>query len=122
MRDKIRHKSIFFLSHTIDVGQTVWVPHVDVYRRSSNWLVKCDLAGVKPDDVSISARGSRLMISGVRRDPLAEHGWEHYSMEIRYSRFACSVVLPRYLEQAHLESEYRDGMLLIRVRFGEEEV
>lgn len=120
MRDKIRHKSIFFLAHTIDVAPTVWVPHVDVYRRSSNWLVKCDLAGVKAEDLDISVSGSRLTISGVRRDPLAEFGWVHYSMEIPYSRFACSVNLPHDLEQAGMQTEYLDGMLLVRVQFDEE--
>jgi len=121
MRDKIRHKSIFFLSHTVDIAQSVWVPHVDVYRKSADWLIKCDLAGVRTEDLTISARNSHLMISGVRRDPLAERGWEHYSMEIPYSRFACSVALPHNLEQAELETEYQDGMLLVRVRFDEED-
>jgi len=121
MRDKIRHKSIFFLSHSVSVAQTVWVPHSDVYRQSSNWLVKCDLAGVKAEDLNVSVTGSRLTISGVRRDPLAEHGWVHYSMEIPYSRFACTVNLPHDLEQAGLETEYLDGMLLVRVRFDEKQ-
>lgn len=120
MRDKVRHKSIFFLSRTVEVAQTVWVPNVDVYRRSSNWLVKCDLAGVKTEDLDVSVSGSCLTISGVRRDPLAERGWVHYSMEIPYSRFACSVNLPHDFDQAGLETEYVDGMLLVRVRFDEE--
>lgn len=121
MRDKILHKSIFFLSHTVEVGSSVWVPHVDVYHKASTWLVKCDLAGVRPEDLTIAARDSRLMISGVRRDSLAERGWNHYSMEIPYSRFACTVTLPHELDKARLESEYLDGMLLVRVRFAEEE-
>lgn len=120
MRDKIRHQSIFFLARTTEVGQTVWVPHADVYRRSSTWLVKCDLAGIKTEDLSISVSGPRLMISGIRRDLLAERGWEHYSMDIPYSKFACSVTLPHDLEQAHLATEYIDGMLLVRVRFDED--
>ena len=120
MRDKVRHQSIFFLTRTSDVGQTVWVPHVDVYRRSSTWLIKCDLAGVRPEDLSISTSGASVLISGVRRDPLAEGGWVHYSMEIPYSRFACSVTLPHDLEQARVATEYLDGMLLVRVQFDEE--
>jgi HSP20 family protein len=119
MRDKIRHKSIFFLSHTVEVGQNVWVPHVDVYRKSRNWLIKCDLAGVRREDLTVSTRNSHVMISGVRRDPLAERGWEHYSMEIPYSRFACSVSLPHHLDEARVETEYLDGMLLVRVHFDE---
>jgi len=121
MRDKIRQKSIFFLAHTTDIGQTTWVPHVDIYRRASTWLVKCELAGVQAEDLAISASGSLLTISGVRRDALAERGWEHYSMEIAYSRFTCAVAMPRDLDQANFATEYLDGMLLIRIHFNEEE-
>jgi len=42
-------------------------------------------------------------------------------MEIPYSRFTCSVTLPHDLEEAGLQTEYLDGMLLIRVRFAEED-
>jgi HSP20 family protein len=99
----------------------MWVPRVDVYRRSSSWLVKCDIAGIKTEDLSISTRGPQLTISGVRCDPLADDGWIHHSMEIPYSRFACLVTLPRDLEQAAVETQYVDGMLIIQVRFDEDD-
>lgn len=121
MRDKVRHKSIFFLTHTVTLAQTVWVPHIDVYRKSGNWLVKCDLAGISIEDLSISTKGPHLTISGVRRDPMADQGWMHYSMEIPYSRFTASVTLPRELEQAKVETQYVDGMLIIQLQFDEDD-
>ncbi len=117
MRDKVRRQSIFFLTHSVVLMPPVWMPHVDVYRKGTNCLVKCDLAGIKTEDVAVSAAGCQLTISGIRRDILAEDGWNHYTMEIPYSRFACSVTLPHDLEGAALETNYIDGMLLIRVRF-----
>jgi ATP-dependent Lon protease len=33
MRDKVRNRTIFFLSRAHDFGQTLWAPHVDLYRR-----------------------------------------------------------------------------------------
>lgn len=121
MRDKVRNKTIFFLSRAHDFGQTLWAPHADAYRRSGNWLIKFDLAGVRVEDIVISARNSTLLITGTRRDPVAEEGWAHYSMEIPYSRFERSVTLPQNVERARILTEYRDGMLLIRVRFDEED-
>ena len=121
MRDKVRNKTIFFLSRAHDFGQTLWAPHVDVYRRSRSWLIKCDLAGIRVEDLAISARNSTLLITGIRHDPLADESWEHYSMEIPYSRFERSVTLPQNVERARVLTEYRDGMLLIRVRFDEED-
>jgi HSP20 family protein len=37
-------------------------------------------------------------------------------MEIAYSRFERSVELPCNLDRADITTEYRDGMLLVRIR------
>lgn len=116
MRDKVQRTSIFFLSRASDFHEAVWMPGVDVYRRPTGWLVKCDLAGVRPEDVAVSLQGSNLSIRGIRRDPMVEEGWEHDSMEIPYGRFERSIVLPEGLGEARVTAHYRNGMLLVRVR------
>lgn len=95
------------------------MPGVDVYRRGSGWLVKCDLAGIRPEDVAVSLEGSKLSIRGIRRDAMTEEGWEHDSMEIPYGRFERSIVLPERLAGAGITAHYHDGMLMVRVRFDE---
>jgi HSP20 family protein len=120
MRDKVQHKSIFFLSFAHQFEEALWMPHIDVYRRSRSWLIKCDLAGVRLEDIAISTQGQTLSLCGLRRDPEAEGGWEHYSMEIPYGRFERSITLPEGLETARIVTHYQDGMLLIRVRFNGE--
>lgn len=116
MRDKVQRTSIFFLSRASDFREAVWMPGVDVYRRPTGWLVKCDLAGIRIEDVAISLEGSTLSIRGVRRDPMVEEGWEHDSMEIPYGRFERSIALGEGLGEARVTAHYRDGMLLVRVR------
>lgn len=92
-----------------------WAPSVDVYRAPGGWVLKLDLAGVRPDDLTVEVRGSRVRVSGVRRDRVVETGWRHYSMEISYCRFERQVELPSPLEGARIASEYRDGMLIVRI-------
>jgi HSP20 family molecular chaperone IbpA len=41
---------------------------VDVYRTREGWVDKMELAGVQPQDVSITVHGSQLPISGVRHN------------------------------------------------------
>jgi HSP20 family protein len=93
----------------------VWQPQADIYRSAAGWIVKMDLAGVQPQDVSITVRGSQLHISGVRRDRSVEEGWSHYTMEIAYNRFERIIELPCDLEHTRITVECRDGMLLLRV-------
>lgn len=94
---------------------TVWQPRADVYRTRDGWLLKFDLAGVKPEDVSVSVRGRTVRIAGCRRDSIVEEGSSHYSMEISYNRFERTIEMPCSLENARVTLEARDGILLVRM-------
>jgi HSP20 family molecular chaperone IbpA len=74
-----------------------------------------ELAGVRPQDVSVTVRGSQLHIDGIRHDWIVEQGWNHQAMEIAYNRFERTIELPCDLERAGVTIECRDGMLLLRV-------
>jgi HSP20 family protein len=92
-----------------------WQPQVDIYRARDGWVVKMELAGVRPQDVSVAVHGSQLRISGVRLDRMVEEGWSHYTMEIAYDRFERTIALPCDLEHARIIVEDREGMLLLRI-------
>ena len=93
-----------------------WHPSADVYRALDGWLVKFDLAGVRPEDVRVSIRGRRVTVADSRRDRTVEEGHCHYRLEIAYSQFERSVELPAPLDRAGVSTEYRDGMLLVRIQ------
>ena len=93
----------------------VWRPPVDIYRRGHDWLLKFDLAGVRAEDVRVRIGGSRVTVSGVRRDRVVEEGYYHHSMEISYNRFERTIELPGDLSDAEYSLEARDGLLLVRV-------
>jgi HSP20 family protein len=96
-------------------GPMPWQPSADVYRTKDGWLVKFDLAGVHIADVSVTLRGRRLTISGIRRDSFLEEGSSYYSMEISYNHFERSLVLPANLEDARVTIAAREGLLLVRM-------
>jgi HSP20 family protein len=91
-----------------------WRPAADVYRVRDGWLVKFDLAGVRPEDIRVSVCGRRLTVEGTRRDWQIDESQSHYYMEIAYSQFERSIELPCDLQQGRIATQYRDGMLLVR--------
>jgi HSP20 family protein len=115
MPDLPRRPPAFFLSTECTGGEVVWRPCADIYRTRHGWLVKVELAGVPRDDITIQVHGSRLTISGIRRDRCIAEGCSCYTMEISYSRFERSMDLPFEVAAARLAAECRDGMLLIHV-------
>lgn len=78
-------------------------------------MLKFDLAGVRPQDVTVSISGRRVSVSGVRRDYALEEGSSYYAMEISYNRFERSLEMPVDLEEALVKLEARDGLLLVRM-------
>jgi HSP20 family protein len=93
-----------------------WEPAVDVYRTSWGWILKFDLAGVRMEDVHVHVSKRQVTVSGVRRDYMVEEGCRHYSMEISYSRFQRTIELPDDVNRENLRMDYRDGILLVRIR------
>ena len=112
-RDQVL-RSCLFRPSADDRG---WQPLLDIYELKEGWLLKADLAGVRPDEVSVSVRGRTITLRGHRRDSLIEEGCAHYRMEISYSAFERSVELPADPGPgARVQTDYRDGMLLVRIR------
>src|SRR5207237_454725 len=113
-RDVVRLVSLFY---TAGAEQAIdWRPATDVYRTAEGWLVKFELAGVRPDDVELTVRGRALRIRGRRRDACSDPDCRQVHMEIAYSRFERQVELPGDLQRAQFETEFRDGMLLVRIQ------
>jgi len=94
----------------------LWCPAADVYRTKDGWIVKVDLAGIKPADIEVTVDDRVLRISGSRRDGTCGEGVSHYQLEITYSRFEKMIQFPRSIEHASVDREYRDGLLILRLR------
>jgi HSP20 family protein len=99
----------------------LWCPAADVYRSRDGWIVKVDLAGVKPSDVEVILDGDLLRISGSRRDGTCGEGISHYQLEITYSRFEKMIRFPRSIDHASIERDYHDGLLILRLREEQEQ-
>ena len=93
----------------------LWCPAADVYRTADGWIVKVDLAGIKPSDVEVTVDGDVLRVSGSRRDGICGEGVSHYQLEITYSRFEKMIQFPRSIEHVTIERDYHDGLLILRL-------
>ena len=98
----------------------LWNPAADVYRTHDGWVVKVDLAGVKSEDIQVTLDDTFLRVSGLRRDSFCGEGISHYQLEITYSRFEKIIQFPCSIEDATVERDYRDGLLVLRLRENEE--
>jgi HSP20 family protein len=115
--DKFNFPHMFFLPD-IRHEDDVWQPRADVYRTHDGWLVKLELAGVRPDEIRLATEGATLIIQGARRDEHCHQGMGCHCMEISYSSFERVVKLPGLSGSAEVATSYVDGMLLVRIKTG----
>jgi HSP20 family protein len=91
----------------------LWRPACDIYRTREGWVVKFDLAGVDPDEVTVTIADCQLIVRGTRRDRTLREGVSHYQMEITYSRFERVLSLPCDLSHCATKTDYQNGLLTV---------
>jgi HSP20 family protein len=113
--DFIRLMHSLFLPAAQSCQAARWSPAADIYQTRDGWLVKLDLAGVRPEDIEVQIQDRRLIVRGQRNDCTTQQGANYIRMEIAYSHFERCLDLPDDLERDSVRTEYRDGMLLIQL-------
>jgi HSP20 family protein len=113
--DLIRLMQSFFLPAASAMREAIWQPSVDVYRTRCGWLIKFELAGVRPEDLQLTVNGRRLTVRGVRRDWFVEEECTCYRMEISYSQFERSIDLPVEVDANRVRTDYQHGLLLVHI-------
>lgn len=98
-----------------------WVPPVDIYENGKDELViKAELPGFEPEDVSVTVEGDVLTFGGERKlaQDLGEKHWRR--IERRYGKFSRSFSLPPTVNADQVSAEYKDGTLTVTLPLREE--
>jgi HSP20 family protein len=92
-----------------------WMPAVDVIDTPEAFVLKVELAGMKPEDVHIELEDDLLTIRGERKQEEKLETEEYQSTEWHYGAFRRSISLPRSVRQNEIEATYENGVVEVRV-------
>jgi len=98
----------------------VWNPTLDVYQDKDHVFVKCELPGMKKEDIEISLHEDTLSISGERKQEREVKEGDSYRSERFFGRFHRSVTLPVPVKPDHVTAQYKDGILAVTLAKAEE--
>lgn len=113
-----RHFEFVGSSKNVRSGQ-LWYPAADVFQTPDGWVVKVELAGVSAEDIEIDIQGNVLYIAGCRKDRSCAAGVSYQQMEITYSNFEKTLRFPAAIDNAKVEHEFENGLLIITLKKGE---
>ncbi|MDX2064886.1 MAG: Hsp20/alpha crystallin family protein [Fimbriimonadaceae bacterium] len=100
-------------------GSRFWEPRADVWEEGHRFLLKFELPGVRPEDVTLSYLPDRhaIAVSGIRLDDF--EGVESvglHQLEVPYGEFRREVALPAVtIDKAAIRAQYRNGFLVVMV-------
>ena len=89
-------------------------PPINVFRRKEATLLRAELPGVRPEDISITVEGHQLTLSGERKPPETPN-MAYHRRERPWGKFSRSIRLPEDLDMEHVEARFENGVLTLTV-------
>jgi HSP20 family protein len=89
-------------------------PPVNLFRQEQDVVIRIEVPGFAPEDLSIESRGQTLSVSGKRSEEPAAEGAYH-RRERFAGEFSRSIQLPRDVEPSQAVASCKHGVLTVRV-------
>lgn len=87
----------------------------DVIETNEEVVIVATMAGTRPEDIELHLQNDYLTIRGKRLSPISSEEVEYHSKECYWGRFSRTIVLPVDVNSDLASSEYRHGILTIRL-------
>ena len=89
---------------------------MDIYETDDDLVILIESAGLKEGSLQLHAVDNRLILGGERK--LIEEApiTRYHQLEIQFTPFQKTIVLPGHIDEKHVKAEYKNGLLSIRVK------
>jgi HSP20 family protein len=95
----------------------VWHPATDVCETEDEYIITCEIAGVRKEDVVIQMGDDVITIAGVRKEKRPVHKAVFHNLEINYGPFERNIHIPRRFVGAKPRARFKEGILTVRLSF-----
>jgi HSP20 family protein len=98
--------------------RSVWetealAPAIESHVEKDTLIVKADLPGIDPKEVSISVTGNQLTIEGERKREEKKEEKDYFYREMAYGKFSRTITLPEGVDADKVKANYKNGVLEI---------
>jgi HSP20 family protein len=97
-------------------GGAGFAPHVEVFQREGDLVVRADLPGLSPEDVNVEVTDDGLLIEGERRSEQSGEEGGLYHSEVSYGSFSRLIPLPECVDAENARADFNNGVLEITMR------
>ena len=90
-------------------------PVVESFRRGDNLILRAELPGVDPKDITMTVEDGRLTLKGEKKQERQEKDTDVYIHEVSYGRFERTFRLPRGVKAEQLQARHANGVLTVTI-------
>jgi len=98
-----------------------WVPPVDVVRENGNLVVRADVPGITPDEVTIEVDNGILTVAGSHEERSDTDEERYVRRERRRGAFSRSMVLPSGVDPNAITARTSEGVVEVTIPLPEAE-
>jgi len=96
-------------------GAGSWNPPLDITETEKEVLIRSEIPGVDPKNLSITVSGDILALSGEKSEATEKKDENHYHSERRFGLFQRNIQLPATVNPDRVKAEYHNGVLTVRL-------
>ncbi len=105
----------FFSRRPRAAAPLVWQPAVEIFETEGEVVVKAELPGIDPKNVSVTVTGDGLTIKGEAKAEHEDKCRNYYRRELRYGAFQRTIPLPTEVKSDETKATFRHGILEVKV-------
>lgn len=103
------------LNPKFDLRQNTWMPLIDVYETSDEFIILAEIAGAKSENLQVELDVKTVKIYGARGTGAISGNSRYRLAEIPSGRFERTINLPAAIDVDRSEASYIDGLLKIKM-------
>ncbi len=88
---------------------------VDVYQTPNEIVVQTMVAGVRPEDLSISITRDMITIRGKREENRSINDENYFTKELYWGSFSRTILLPQEIDPEEAEAVEKHGLLVVKL-------
>lgn len=109
--DSFETKSPAWMEEEPEEGQLT----VDVYQSGNDIIVKCMVAGVRPEDLEINITRDMVTVKGRRETEKTVREEDYFHQELYWGSFSRTIMLPAEVDVEEAEAIEKHGLLIIKL-------
>ena len=111
-----KSKHVFeFHYHDMPGGETAWNPNMDIYETADELIILLEAADLEEDSIQLHSIGNRLVLTGERHQEVRDSVTRFHQLEIQFSAFQKTIILPCTINTDKVNAQYKNGLLTIHV-------